>query len=438
MFKKLRWKLALTNAAVAAVILIAISAAAYFMFSWIVTRQSQRDLNTITTSMIADESSGRLSAFKAIQLARSVHPYLFIRMDQANNLTVANSGLNLTNDQITELVNKALENEQNNPDTIEIRGESDNYRVSVVRRRSDIIRLGSGQSFRYNISGLHTGAAVYFVFLDMSSEEYLLHNVLLALLGCVVGGLILTIAGGLFLAERSLRPIKAAWQKQRNFVADASHELRSPLAAIRCSLDVVLDDPAAPVAEKQLFWEGIVEETDRMSRLVDELLLLARADSGVMMLQKDRVALADVAESAVGFLRPLADKKAIHLTLEIKQSPTVTGDHARLKQVLIALIDNAVKYTPEGGHVTVCVDAGKDKAAIEIEDTGIGIAKEHLKKIFDRFYRVDSARGRESGGHGLGLSIARWIVEQHGGRITVTSEADKGSRFTVQLPLSKE
>jgi signal transduction histidine kinase len=232
--------------------------------------------------------------------------------------------------------------------------------------------------------------------------------------------------------------VRTAWHKQRAFVADASHELRSPLAAIRCNLDVVLDNPDEPVREKQLYWEGISEETARMSVLVDELLLLARADSDAVVMQKEKVDLSALAEAAVPFMQPLAGKNAVELKLEAPSPVWATGDPARLKQVLIALIDNAVKYTPEGGHVTVSIKHVKDRAVMEVSDTGIGIPKEHVDKIFERFYRVDKARERESGGYGLGLSIAHWIVGQHGGTISVSSEEGKGSTFTVGLPVNKE
>ncbi len=439
MFRKLRWKLALTNAAVAAVILLAISIASYVIISGIVGRQSQQDLSTITRDLITADYSGGNTPFTSIQIVRSIHPYFFIRIDQDGRMSVANFGTTLTRDQMSELVSKALDNESKNTDIYKVSEEGQNITISVMRSRKDVVRLSDGHGFRYNIRGLRVNSTTaYLVFLDMTYEETLLRNVLLALIACVLGGLVLTFGGGLFLAGRSLRPIKAAWQKQRDFVADASHELRSPLAAIRCNLDVVLDDPAVPVGDKQPFWEGIVEETDRMSKLVEELLLLARADSGAITLQRERVQLADVAASAISFMGPLAAKKGVGLRFDSAGAPVVLGDQARLKQVLIALIDNAVKYTPEGGSVTVRVKNGKDKAVVEVEDTGIGISKDDLAKIFDRFYRVDSARSRETGGHGLGLSIAQWIVQQLGGAITAASEEQKGSCFTVQLPLLKE
>ncbi len=439
MFKKLRWKLALTNAAVAAVILLAISAASYVIISGIVSRQSQQDLSTITRDLIAADFSGANTPFKSIQIVRAFHPYFFIRIDQDGKMSIANFGTSLSQEQISELVSKALENESKNTDIYKVREEGPNFTVSVIRNKADVVRLNDGHGYRYNIRGLRANSTTaYLVFLDMAYEESLLGNVLLALLGCVLGGLILTFGGGLFLAERSLRPIKAAWQKQRDFVADASHELRSPLAAIRCNLDVVLDDPTVPVGEKQPFWEGILEETDRMSKLVEELLILARADSGAVILKRERVQLSAVAESAIVFMAALAEIKGIKLSADVMDKPVVMGDQDRLKQVLIALIDNAVKYTPEGGTVIVRVKAGKDKAFVEVEDTGIGIAKDHLSKVFDRFYRVDSARGRETGGHGLGLAIAQWIVQQSGGAIAASSEEGVGSCFTLQLPIAKE
>jgi two-component system sensor histidine kinase CiaH len=441
MFWKLRLKLALLNSAVAGLILVAICAMAYFFMSYTMARQSEQTLTNIARNLEDAADAGGVPPADIVQNAWGNESYLVLSLQEDSPILVSTSyRWRLSEGQTTELINRALQGETQFIKSLGNLSGEQNRRTFISRRaRSNVLRISGGQAFRYVMIGARPGVtSVYMIFLDIQQEQKLLRGVQLALGLSVLGGLVLTLLGGLFLAGRALRPVRAAWRRQRNFVADASHELRSPLAAIRCNLDVVLDDPDAPVKATQLYWEGISEETARMSVLVDELLLLARADSDAAVLQKEKIELAALAENAVSFMRPMAEKKGIELRLAECAPASVTGDPARLKQVLIALVDNAVKYTPEGGSVAVSVRRAKDKAMVEVSDTGIGIAKEHLGKIFERFYRVDKARERETGGYGLGLSIAQWVVERHGGSLTVSSEEGKGSTFTVTLPGAKE
>jgi two-component system sensor histidine kinase CiaH len=439
MFGKLRLRLSLMNAAVAALILVAIAGVSYYFIARIIARQSEQALTSIVSDV---ESMGLRTAPAGALGAGGLYPYTVVRADGNGGFRqVVQLGVEeLTGEQLTELLTLALTKppEDAGRSVGSVRSGSGFFAV-VFRSSGRVLRLASGRAFRYAITGIRTDTSrIYFVFMDIAQEEEQLASVRLALGLAVAGGLLLTLLGGLFLAGRALRPIRTAWQKQRSFVADASHELRSPLAAIRCNLDVVLDDPSLPVGDKQAYWEGISEETARMSLLVDELLLLARADSDAVVLQKERVDVAETAESAVAVMRPVAQKKGIELSVAATGFPSVLGDRARLKQVLIALIDNAVKYTPEGGRAALTVRKTKDRALVDVEDSGIGIPAEHLDKIFDRFYRVDRARERESGGHGLGLSIAQWLAQQMGGHIAVASEEGRGSCFTVSLPLIRE
>jgi heavy metal sensor kinase len=214
---------------------------------------------------------------------------------------------------------------------------------------------------------------------------------------------------------------------QRRFVADVSHELRTPLTTIQGNLDLIKRVGPAPE-----LLEAIESEGKRMTRLVGDLLLLAQADSGRLPLIEEPVELGTLALEVFRQARVLAGE--VQLKLGAIDAVRVMGDSDRLKQLMLNLITNAIKYTPAGGSVAISVSHEAGYALLQVSDTGIGIPKEDLPLIFDRFYRVDKARDRQKGGAGLGLSIARWIAEAHRGRIWAESEPGQGTTFYVQLP----
>ncbi len=214
---------------------------------------------------------------------------------------------------------------------------------------------------------------------------------------------------------------------QRRFVADVSHELRTPLTTLQGNLDLMKrfgNDPSS--------LEAMDGELKRMIRLVGDLLMLAQADSGRLPIVEARVELATLVLEVYRQAQVLA--RGVDLKLGIVEPVVVRGDPDRLKQLVLNLASNAIKYTPAGGQIMLSVQQHDDAAFIQVQDTGIGIPTEDLEHIFDRFYRVDRARSRQMGGTGLGLSIARWIAEAHHGKIWAESEIGKGSTFVVRLP----
>ncbi|GGJ00188.1 hypothetical protein GCM10010885_06800 [Alicyclobacillus cellulosilyticus] len=253
-----------------------------------------------------------------------------------------------------------------------------------------------------------------------------------------VGGVALALAAGFFASHRALQPIARSWRRQQQFVADASHELRTPIAVIQANLDVVLGHLEQTVLDNLEWLSAIKEEARRLARLTDDLLTLARADSNEIAIQRARVPLVPVLREVCEAMCPLAEAKGLRLQVELpppgrEGEAVVVGDADRLRQLFAILIDNAVKYTPEGGTVTVRLVPHGRFVRVHVQDTGIGIRRDELRRIFDRFYRGDQARVRAAGGAGLGLAIARWIVQMHRGRITVRSTPGQGSEFTVVL-----
>ncbi len=230
-----------------------------------------------------------------------------------------------------------------------------------------------------------------------------------------------------------LERLESSFKEQQRFVADASHELRTPLAILRGETDVALEQPRSSDDYRQslIF---IKDEAERLSRIVEDLFILARQPVDLPAIVKERVDMNDTVKDCVRAARVLAAQKNLELKLIEAQPLILTGDEHLLKRMVLNLLDNAVKYTPEGGKIFVELAGQNSHAQIVVRDTGIGITEKDQLHIFDRFYRVDKARSRALGGAGLGLSIAQWIVEAHGGTITVASHPGKGSAFTVNLP----
>jgi two-component system phosphate regulon sensor histidine kinase PhoR len=222
---------------------------------------------------------------------------------------------------------------------------------------------------------------------------------------------------------------------RRDFVANASHELRTPLTSIRGFVEALEDGAIAQPATAARFLAKVRTHADRMSALVDDLLELSRIEQGESTPEWAAIRPQDVVEEIVASFEDVAARKQISLTARDRGAPTVVSDPDRLRRILENLVDNAVKYTPEGGRVEITAAAGPDGAArIDVSDDGPGIAPEHLGRIFERFYRVDKARSRELGGTGLGLSIVKHLAEGMGASVSVESDLGRGSRFTVLLP----
>jgi heavy metal sensor kinase len=234
-----------------------------------------------------------------------------------------------------------------------------------------------------------------------------------------------------------LARVDAAFQEQRRFIADASHELRTPLAVLRGETEVALQQERAVTEYKQSL-DLIKDEAERLSRIVEDLFLLARQPVDAPSMTREMVRLDQLVADCARAASVLAGQKGLQLKLnENPPAITVMGDDEMLKRMLLNLLDNAVKHTPEGGQIDIDLQSVNGDARIVVTDTGIGIAASDQSRIFDRFYRVDKARSRALGGAGLGLSIARWIVEGHGGTLSVESEPGQGSAFRVELPLNR-
>lgn len=231
-----------------------------------------------------------------------------------------------------------------------------------------------------------------------------------------------------------IKRLEEALEHSRRFMADASHELRTPLTALRGELESLLPAPQLSAEWRERLGSAL-EEVDRLSGIVEGLFAISRLDAGEAAAEWVPFDLAQLAAGTADQMALLAEDKKIRVTCTGNGGVWVEGDRARMKQVVVNLLDNAIKYTPEGGDVTLKWEAADNKAVLEVADNGIGIPPEALSRVFDRFFRVDKARSRELGGAGLGLSIVKSICTAHHGRVEAISKPGQGSRFRIELPL---
>lgn len=229
--------------------------------------------------------------------------------------------------------------------------------------------------------------------------------------------------------------LEKAFHHITQFSADASHELRTPLTIMHCDLETVIQKPRLPEDVRDVLGSAL-GETERLAKIVDGLLSISRLDAGEARMEMAKLDLAALTVATVEQMRLLAEDKGITLKCTTTGVTEIEGDSARLKQVIVNLLDNAIKYTPEWGTITVAVSSSGDQAILEVTDTGIGITAESMPHIFERFYRTDKARSRQLGGCGLGLSIVKSICKAHGGTVSVRSMEGRGSSFRVELPLA--
>jgi heavy metal sensor kinase len=287
--------------------------------------------------------------------------------------------------------------------------------------------------------------------------------------------LVLAGAGGIFLAQRALKPVdqitrtaheieesdlsrripvqskdelgrlaatlnkmierlEKAFKRQKQFTSDASHELRTPLAVIQAESTLALSKERTADEYKQSL-EIVSNESMLMAKVIDQLLTLARADSGKEQLSFEEIDLSELLAGVAANAEILCRDEGLEFRSDLMDNILVSGDRAKLRELFLNLLDNAIRYSPDGGKISLTLRRVKEMAVISIADTGIGISEEDIPHIFERFYRVDKARSRVENGAGLGLAICKYIAEIHGGRIEVISRLGEGSTFSVWLPI---
>jgi signal transduction histidine kinase len=265
----------------------------------------------------------------------------------------------------------------------------------------------------------------------VSDQANVLYGFLTGMVALGSGSVIFLGVGAWWLAGRSIAPAQRAWESQRTFVANASHELRAPLTVMRASVE--LAQRHTVTLENRRLLTDVLEDCDSMNKLVEDLLILSRLDNQPLVMNLEPVDLGSFLNGMSGQIEKMSGRKDVDFQIS-PVAGMVSADPVRLKQVLFILLDNAFRYTPAGGRVVLSASIKGSCAEITVSDRGMGIAPEHLKHVFERFYKVDNSSGMEYRGSGLGLSIAKGLVDAQSGSIRLESEPGKGTRAIVSLP----
>ena len=278
------------------------------------------------------------------------------------------------------------------------------------------------------------GGRTRIAFSDLSWERASLTRLMLNSLLIGAAALAVFLAISVFLARISLKPVERTWTQQRQFVADASHELKTPLTVILANIGIISAHPASSVASQQKWLGYIQEEAQRMRELVEDMLFLAKHDGAERPKDSRTVNFSDLATGCVLRFESVAFERQVTLASGLEPDLYVSGEPDSLERLVMLLLDNAVKYAGEGGQVDVFLSRRQERAVLTVRNTGAPIPPQHLEHLFERFYRADGSRSRKEGGYGLGLAIAQTIVQSHRGQIDVRSSREEGTVFTVCLP----
>ncbi|MBR3255568.1 MAG: sensor histidine kinase [Clostridia bacterium] len=271
------------------------------------------------------------------------------------------------------------------------------------------------------------------ILINVDAEKSIVESFRTNLIICIAVSMALSLIASYILSRKTLKPIILSWNKQTEFVQNASHELRTPLTIIQAKQELLLDEPQAKIINKVEEINTTLNETRRMARLVKDLMQLAKADSNKIELEKTQTNIDALINEVTKPFAEMAKLQKKKFYLDLKYGKNINIDKNKIHQMLVIVLDNSLKYTEENDEITVSTIEKDSKCVVQIKDTGIGISDEGIKHIFDRFYREDKARSRETGGSGLGLSIASHIVELHGGSIKAMHNGNNGTIIEVKL-----
>ena len=405
MIRRLRWKFVAVCMALVALVLSAVFGAAYHA-----VRQNIEDLSRQVLYQVLTEDTGRGSAPNtAIEIGgdRVLLPYFTVNIWGDTAYITGGTYADLENtDTLRDILSQCLEQ-----------------------------GTAEGTVSRYHLRYLSLDNGLYqkLAFVDMSMEQAVLSRLIRSYLVIALGAMLVLLGIAAAASRWVTRPVEKAWKQQRQFLSDASHELKTPLTVILSNAELL---EGAGLTEKPARWSGnIRSEAEQMRTLVEQMLTLARADNGVRPAELVPVSLSDTAMDCILAFEPVAFEAGKTLEDRIAEGVDVMGDADRLRRLISILLDNAVKYGADGGTITLTLEKTDRQARLTVANPGEPIPPEHLSHLFERFYRADASRGEKSG-FGLGLSIADTIAQEHRGTLKAESDADS-TRFLFTMPLKK-
>ncbi|MDS0525970.1 ATP-binding protein [Clostridium sp. SHJSY1] len=396
MFKKLKIHLILVNVILLSIVLIMIFSGLYFSLKLAMDKKASLVMNEFAKKeiILSDIEKGLSSCF-------------FIEIDSEENTLNCSPDSNIPNEEIEELKKIVI---------------------------SKGVQEGNISTKNYHLKFLKAPKSYGFiiVFIDYSIESNVLNYLIITSLVIGLISLVLVFIISFYIANKAIIPIRISWEKKKNFISDASHELRTPLAILNSNIEIVLENEEETVKSQIKWLNNIQREISKMTNLVEDLLFLARAGIEQMPIYPFDISkiLSQVYES----FKPLAEKKDLNLIFNYSPNIVVNGNMGRIQQLINILMDNAIKHTSPGGNIHVDLQIAENTFQLIVKDNGEGIPKDSLYKIFERFYRVNKSSSRNQGGYGIGLSIAKCIVEEHQGKINVFSTVGKGTEFHITIP----
>lgn len=446
-FEQTQFRLTALYSGLLMLFLLFFTAVVYLLLYTTIFKNQERNLQgnlnhevrNIESYLQSHNNKGQLRFKYQDSLMNDADQFFYYIMDNSGELVLGNEVIPSMRDNLLKTLSKKQENQENMyQETVEAefpkRGQfTDNKDAfQPIKTTNNIRLLIAKHSINYHgevIGTLYIGK-------DISVVHQIFKWLLLILLGLVLLFSVIALIISHYMSKKAMIPITYAFSRQQEFTADASHELRTPLSVMLSSinaLELVIDLEEESYEKKIIL--GMKKEVKRMTGLVSDLLTLARSGSNAIELKKETFDLQPIVEEVINSVCPLAEAKEINLHYDTPNQLILIGDPQRLTQLLYILLDNAIKYNRSGGETSLSLSIRDKELWVTVKDTGIGIDPANYNRIFERFYRADQARSRELGGYGLGLSIAKWIVESHDGTIQVKSELDKGSTFIVRLPI---
>ncbi len=432
MFKKLRNRFIILNMSIISVVMISAFVVIYFT-TYNNTQTENRDKLEMLSSRVNTGGLSLPDGTKKDNIIISMIP-----SDSSSSFRIlVNSDGNIVKiishiDMSEEIYFKAAElawNEKKDYSIISLENRRWQYKISPIGRNFITHENGSKTIINFNDGNYQI------TFLDVTDSHKTLMELFTTLFFVGIIMLFVIFAISLFFANKSIKPISEAWEKQKQFIADASHELKTPLAIINANSDALLANQEETIKSQKKWLDYIKSQIDRMSKLVNDLLYLAKTEDTNSKIFYIPFNISEVVSDVILSMEAVAFEKDIRLLQDIEANIIIKSDCEKIKQVVTILVDNAIKYTDEKGHIDIMLKKTRHQLVFSIKNSGKGIPKENITKLFDRFYRADSARTQENGGYGLGLSIAKAIIDRLDGKIYADSVKDEGATFTFILGL---